>query len=144
MNTQIERAKQLIEEAYGILDKLDEGDETPQPVAVTGPVSPPAQPVVLKKGERSYTGKIGRPSFQKTSKGHSLWKAGLGVDRGDGTIDWFNIVAWRSVADCAQQFESGDIVTVVGKAQTNEFVDADGVLQQRENFVVSQIGWPEP
>lgn len=144
MNTQIERAKLLIEEAYAILDTLIEGAETPQPAAANDPVTPPAQPVVLKKDESSYTGKIGRPSFQKTQKGHSLWKAGLGIDRGDGTIDWFNIVAWRAVADCAQQFESGDIVTVVGKTQTNEFVDADGVLQQRENFVVSQIGWPEP
>jgi len=75
MNAQIEKAKQLIEQAYAILDQFETERETP-PQPVSAEIAP-TQPAVLKKGEVTYTGKIGRPQFKTTQKGLSLWTAGL-------------------------------------------------------------------
>lgn len=143
MNTQIERAKHLIEEAYAILDKLNEGAETPAAVAQERPATPLPQPVVLKKGEFTYTGKIGRPHFQTTRTGLSLWKAGLGIDTENGQLEWLNLQAWRAIADHAQQFERGDTVTVTGKPGTERYADRDGVLIERDIVTVASIDWTE-
>ncbi len=146
MNVAIEQAKKLLEEAYGILDRIDGGTTA---IAEGAPTTEPSAavdtlPVVLKKGEVSYTGTIGRPALHRTGKGKAIWTAGIGVGNGDGSAEWVNVKAWGELAERADtNFDKGDTVTIIGKPGVERYTDWDGVLVQREIITLSQIDWAE-
>ena len=136
MSKTVDRVKQILEEALALLDGVE---DTPEPSADLEP-SVVADP---PDGEVELTGRIGRPTFTTTSRGYSLWKAGLGISDTTGNLQWLKIQAWRNVADTANQFERGETVTVCGRHSVNEFVDRDGKMQRQDVFTISRIDLAE-
>ncbi len=149
MNAAIEQAKKLLEEAYGVLDRIDAGTTSiveDASVEATARESPVVEtlPLVLKKGEISYTGTVGRPDLRHTRNGKAIWTAGIGVGNGDGTNEWINVKAWGDLAErCDRDFAKGDTVTIIGKPGVERYTDRDGVLVEREIITLSHIDWAE-
>ena len=90
--------------------------------------------------ERTVTGKVGNPRFSRP-KGKGLWKAGIGVSDTNGQLHWVNVTAFDRVAESADQFAKGDMVTITGKPHVNRYVDANGIAQERDEFIISSIDW---
>jgi len=155
MITPVDRLRELLEEAYRLLDQIEEPEatskdslqvadpmvrepRTPQPAPTRA-----AKPVrVLRRGEVTYIGKLARPELRTTRNGTPLWTAGLGVEEEDKELTWINLQAWKQVAQRAgDNFEKGDIVTIIGKPGVNRYTDQTGVLVQTEVIIVTSIDW---
>lgn len=158
MITPVERLRELLEEAYRIVDQIEEPEAVVRESRTTGQdqtvrESRTVQPAptraakpdrVLRRGEASYTGKLGRPAFRQTKNGTPLWTAGLGIDQGDGQLQWMKLQAWKKIAETADtNFEPGDVVTVIGKPGTSQYTDTTGVIIKTEVLIVSSIDWAE-
>lgn len=159
MSATIARLRELLEEAYRLIDQFEEpeaiGDRT-SPVASIPVVREPqtAQPApsraakperVLRRGEVTYTGKIGRPGYRLTRNGTPLWTAGLGIEQEDGELQWLKLQAWKQVAERADtNFAAGDMVTIIGKPGVNRYTDkGSGLMVQTEVLIVSSIDWAD-
>ncbi len=81
------------------------------------------------------------PEHTTTASGVSMCRFGLAVNRrfsrgGDNEVDFFNVVAWRGVADsCAKSLTKGRKVCVVGSIQIRNYEGQDG--KQRTSVEVS-------
>lgn len=79
------------------------------------------------------TGNLTRdPELRTTQAGHSVCSFGLAVNRrrkveGQPEVDFFNVTAWRGLAEsCAQYLTKGRKVCVVGAAQIRTYTGRDG------------------
>lgn len=55
--------------------------------------------------------------------------------------NYFNFVAWDGLAmNTAMSVGKGDRVVLVGRFQTRDYVDANGVIQYRHEMVAKEIG----
>lgn len=62
-----------------------------------------------------------------------------GGERREAT-DWFNVVAWRELAEiCSQRLARGRLVYVEGSLQTRTWEDAGGQRQFRVEVVADQM-----
>ena len=69
------------------------------------------------------------PSISSCSDGTSLCKFSLAVDRksGNDETDFFNIVAWRTLAEnCAKYLKKGSKAAVFGSIQIRSYDSDDG------------------
>lgn len=158
MITPLERLRELLEEAYRLVDQIEEPEATSdKPSPVTDPTvresrTPQPAPTraakpapVLRRNEVTYTGKIARPEFRLTRNGTPFWTAGLGIDQGNGDLEWINLQAWKQVATRANDnFDKGDVVTIIGKPGVNRYTDrGSGLIVQTEVIIVTSIDWAE-
>lgn len=125
MNDTHVRVRQLLEEAITLLQ--DNERQTHQTPAPNGDDADLTQ----------LTGSIGRPEYKEV-KGYPLFSAGLGVRRIDGQTEWLNVVCWRKAASWARDnVYRGDLVSVVGRWQTEEWADKEtGEARTKNVFVI--------
>jgi hypothetical protein len=135
LTTQQERLRGLLREALGLL----EPEEPPVPATN---VATERAPWEEDTDQQCITGKVGNPGLTRP-RDKALWKAGIGVPDANGKLHWTNVIAWGEIAERADQFSRGDMVTVCGKPQTRRYVDSNGVAQVRDDFVISSIDWAE-
>jgi hypothetical protein len=128
----VDRVRSLLEEAIAILDGTE---DQPRPATPSRSNTEPDQ----KSEDITLIGKVGRPTFTTTPTGLSLWKAGIGATNQQGSLTWINVVAWRDLADQANEYRRGDEISVRGKFSTNTYTDRNGVEQSNEVFTISSI-----
>ncbi len=86
-----------------------------------------------------------------TQSGVSMAKFSIAVNRkfanvnGDRETDFFNIVAWRGLADnCAKFLCKGKKVSVVGNLQNRNYEDNKGNKKQLTEIVAEEIEFLSP
>lgn len=91
------------------------------------------------------------PEKVVTANGVSVCKFTIAVQRnfknGSGSYeaDFFNIVAWRSLADtCAQYLTKGRKVLVVCSAQSRSYKDNNGAMHYVTDYVASEVEFLTP
>lgn len=104
-------------------------------------------PVVLNRV--LLIGEVGRdPEMRYTSSGRPVASFGLAVGRSwsgqDGRrheeTDWFNVVAWGSLAERShQQLRSGQLIFVEGQLKNRQWQDAEGRTQSATEVVASEL-----
>ena len=77
------------------------------------------------------TGRLTRdPELRFTQSNVAVVSLRLAVDRdyrGEKNVDYFDVVAWRGLAEnCSQYLIKGSLVDVEGKLQTRDWTDKDG------------------
>ena len=80
----------------------------------------------------------GRPVTTFSLEASSFWEdAGGGGHRED---EWFNVVAWGSLAElCAERMSSGQLAYVEGSLRTRNWVDSQGDGCARVDVVASEV-----
>ncbi len=94
-------------------------------------------------------GNLGRdPEIRYMPNGIAMTCFSLGVERtwvnteGERreAIDWFNVVAWRRLAEiCAQYLSKGSRVYVEGRLETRSWEDTQGARYYRTEVVASDM-----
>ncbi len=94
-------------------------------------------------------GTVGRdPEMRYTPDGVAVTSFSLAVKRtwqgGDGkqreAWDWFNIIAWRRLAEiCRQYLAKGEHIYVEGRLQTREWQDETGQNHLRTEVIANNI-----
>lgn len=66
-------------------------------------------------------------------------------DRGDKITDYFNVIAWRGLAELANKYlDKGRKVCVVGQIQTRTYENKDGVKVNTFDIVADEIEFLTP
>ncbi len=94
-------------------------------------------------------GRIGRaPETRFTPAGKAVGTFSIGVARSwqdaegrpQGSVDWFNVVAWGDLAEhCAEMLAEGDRAYVEGRIQIRSWDDGDGRRHQQAEIVAAQV-----
>ncbi len=94
-------------------------------------------------------GSLGRdPETRTLPNGTVMTCFSLGVERirvgSDGerreVVDWFNVVAWRRLAEiCAQYLRQGSRVYVEGRLEARSWEDPQGVRHYRTEVVANDM-----
>lgn len=94
-------------------------------------------------------GNLGRdPELRYTPNGTPVASFSVAVDRQWSTAtgerreatEWFNVVAWRELAEiCNQLLSKGKLVYVEGSLQTRSWEDASGQRNYRIELVAEQM-----
>ena len=81
----------------------------------------------------------------------SVCKFSIAVNRrfadkdGNKTVDFFNIVAWRGLAEnCAKFLSKGKKIAVFGELQTRSYDDKDGVKRTAIEVLADEIEFLTP
>ena len=98
----------------------------------------------------AFTGNLGRDfETTKTGSGMVIAKNSLAVRRdfkdkqtGEYETDWIPLTAFGKTAEImAQHLSKGSKVEIVGKLQTNNFVDKDGNKRTSYDIIVNSFGF---
>lgn len=90
------------------------------------------------------------PDVAATPSGISRSKFSIAVNRryskdGEKTVDFFNIVAWRGLADnCNKYLQKGKKVAVVGELQTDKYTDKNGIERVQYQIVADEVEFLSP
>ena len=91
------------------------------------------------------------PEYATTSGGTAVCKMSLAVNRnftnanGEREADYFNIVAWRGLADnCSKYLSKGKKIAVCGQLQTRSYDDKDGNRRSVTEIVAEDIEFLSP
>lgn len=91
------------------------------------------------------------PKYATTSSGTAVCKMSLAVNRnftnanGEREADYFNIVAWRGLADnCSKYLSKGKKIAVCGQLQTRSYDDKDGNRRSVTEIVAEDIEFLSP
>ena len=91
------------------------------------------------------------PEVSTTQSGISVCKMSIAVNRkyenqnGERECDFFNIVAWRGLADnCAKFLSKGKKIAVVGELQTRSYEAQDGTKRYVTEVVASEVEFLSP
>lgn len=85
------------------------------------------------------------PELGETAKSISFAKFTIAVTRpytsGDNRVaDFFNIVAWRGLAEnCGKWLSKGSKVGVIGRLENNSYTDKNGDKRTVTNIVAEQV-----
>ena len=82
------------------------------------------------------------PETRQTPNGVSVTTFSLAVNRrmNREVTDYFNIVAWRGLADiCAKHLVKGQRIAVTGEIQTRSYDDKNGVKRYVTEIVADEI-----
>ena len=91
------------------------------------------------------------PELSEVGSGTKTCRFTLAVNRdyknanGEREADFFNIVAWRTLADnCARYLEKGKKIAVVGNLQTRNYEDREGVRRYVTEIMADEIEFLTP
>ncbi len=91
------------------------------------------------------------PEYTTTTNGTAVCKMTIAVNRnftnanGEREADYFNVVAWRTLADnCAKYLEKGKKIAVVGSLQTRNYEDRDGIKRYVTEIMADEIEFLTP
>ena len=86
------------------------------------------------------------PEVSSTNSGINVCRFAIAVSRtyanadGERGVDFFNITAWRALADnCGKFLKKGSKVCVVGSLQNRSYEDADGKKHYVTDIVDSEV-----
>jgi single-strand DNA-binding protein len=84
----------------------------------------------------------GSPEERETQSGRRLTRMRLAVPRRDkeaGAV-FVDVVAWGPLGEtCAKHLERGRQVAVMGRLETNEWLDSEGKRRHRNEVVADQV-----
>lgn len=91
------------------------------------------------------------PEYSETKSGIAVCKFGLAVNRsftnanGERETDFFNITAWRALAEnCSTYLSKGKRVCVVGNIQIGKYEDRNGIERQSVTVVAEDVEFLTP
>ncbi|MCI8945076.1 MAG: single-stranded DNA-binding protein [Clostridia bacterium] len=91
------------------------------------------------------------PEFAQTSSNVPYLKMSVAVSRkfasanGERETDFFNIVAWRGLAEnCAKYLCKGKKISVVGNLQNRSYEDSQGNKRQITEIIAEEIDFLSP
>lgn len=91
------------------------------------------------------------PELSSISSGVSVCRFSIAVNRrfrnanGETETDFFNIVAWRGLADtCAQYLRKGLKVCIIGQIQNRSYEDKDGVRRYATDIIADEVEFLTP
>lgn len=91
------------------------------------------------------------PELSSISSGVSVCRFSIAVNRrfknanGETETDFFNIVAWRGLADtCSQYLRKGLKVCVIGQIQNRSYEDKDGVKRYATDIIADEVEFLTP
>ncbi|MDE3095787.1 MAG: single-stranded DNA-binding protein [Chloroflexota bacterium] len=92
-------------------------------------------------------GRLGRdPELRYTGNGTAVAQFSIAVERdfkngqGERETDWFDIVAWRQLAELvAEHLSKGRMVAVQGRLQTRTYDDKDGNRRKVTEIVADRV-----
>ena len=91
------------------------------------------------------------PELTETSNGISVCRFSMAVERdfadnqGNRQTDFFNIVAWRGLAEtCAKYLGKGKKVCVVGTLQNRKYEDSEGAIKYVTEIVANEVEFLSP
>ncbi len=95
-------------------------------------------------------GRLGKdPELNVTNDGTPVTKFSLAVDRYMGKdsqgnakndTDWFNIVAWKGLAELVEKFiHKGQLVYVAGRLSIRQYTDREGVKRQSIEVIAADV-----
>ncbi len=91
------------------------------------------------------------PEYATTSSGTAVCKMSLAVNRnftnanGEREADYFNIVAWRGLADnCSKYLSKGKKIGLVGQIQNRSYETKDGERKYVTEIVADDIEFLSP
>ncbi len=91
------------------------------------------------------------PELGATPNGVSVAKMNIAVSRkftnseGERETDFFNVVAWRGLAENCQKFlKKGNKIAVIGSLQTRSYEDSDGNKRVISEVVAQDIEFLTP
>lgn len=109
-----------------------------------------AEKNIEKKGQATKTGNLTRePELRFSDKDVAYCRFGLAVERpvkpgdwaGERTIDFYDVVSFRSLAEhVAQSLHKGDRVVVTGEAELEHWTDKEGKSQTTRRVVADAVG----
>jgi single-strand DNA-binding protein len=81
------------------------------------------------------------PELSETTSGIAVCRLTIAVNRTyNSEVDYFNITAWRSVAEnCGKFLKKGSKVAVCGSLQNRSYEDKDGVKRNYTDIVASEV-----
>lgn len=90
------------------------------------------------------------PEYSTTPNGTAVCKMSIAVNRnftnanGEREADYFNVVAWRTLADnCAKYLEKGKKIAVVGSLQTRSY-ESNGERKYVTEIMADEIEFLTP
>lgn len=91
------------------------------------------------------------PEFAQTSNNVPYLKMSIAVSRkfananGERETDYFNVVAWRGLAEnCAKYLSKGKKISVVGNLQNRTYEDSQGNKRQVTEIMAEEIEFLSP
>ncbi len=91
------------------------------------------------------------PEYSTTQSGTAVCKMSIAVNRnfvnaeGKRDTDYFNIVAWRGLADnCAKYLSKGKKIAVVGSIQNRSYDDKNGQTKYVTEIMADEIEFLSP
>ncbi|MGN1227561.1 MAG: single-stranded DNA-binding protein [Christensenellales bacterium] len=91
------------------------------------------------------------PEISTTANGISMCRFSIAVSRrfknaeGEAETDFFNIIAWRAVADnCGKFLKKGTKVAVVGSIQNRSYDAEDGTKRYVTDIVADEVEFLTP
>ena len=91
------------------------------------------------------------PESGSTNDGTNFTRFTIAVNRpftnsaGERVADYFNIIAWRDLADrCAKYLFKGNKVGVAGSIQQKQYEDRDGVKRTAWDVVANEVEFLTP
>ena len=90
-------------------------------------------------------GNLGKdPELNVTNEGTPVTKFSLAVNRklatGEKETEWFNIVAWRSLAElCERYLHKGSKVYVEGRLAQRKYTDREGVQRTSVEVIANDV-----
>lgn len=91
------------------------------------------------------------PEAGSTNDGTNFTRFTIAVNRpftnsaGERVADYFNIIAWRDLADrCAKYLFKGNKVGVAGSVQQKQYEDRDGIKRTAWDVVANEVEFLTP
>lgn len=91
------------------------------------------------------------PDISQTSSGIAVAKMSIAVSRkfansnGERETDFFNVVAWRGLAEnCGKFLSKGKKISVVGSLQSRSYEDSYGNKRQSTEIMAEEIDFLSP
>jgi len=93
----------------------------------------------------NFMGRIGKqPELRQTKTGKFTTSFTIGVARDYHTgeekkTDWFDCTAWNKGAEfIAKYFHKGDMIAIVGRMETDDYIDKDGNKKKSYTVIVDR------
>ncbi len=97
----------------------------------------------------AYGRLVADPQTRTTGKGTNMAMARLAValpcnaaDNGEATF-WLGVIAFGKQADALAKHRKGDLVSVAGNMQLNQWTGQDGIVQQGYQVIADSVPVPE-
>lgn len=91
------------------------------------------------------------PEIAETPTGVTVCKFGVAVNRnykddnGEVVTDFFNVVAWRKLAEtCGRYLAKGKKVAIVGTLQNRSYTDRDGIKRYVTEIIAEEAEFLTP